>query len=118
MSPHYEPLLPAETPTRIEALFTVNPTVLKDLGKRDATREALSILNEEFTDTFDKTFVDTLITHGGQRIQVYYILCGLYTSNHTCSISFECDLIVLLVVFLLQFTVLYLNVGYTYWLYG
>ena len=40
------------------------------LGMKRATRGALSELNDSFSGTYKFCFVDTLISHGGQSIQV------------------------------------------------
>lgn len=71
-----KPRLDMETPER--------------LGKWEGTRKALSSLNEWFAETFQNSFVDTSISHGGQSIQVSYTSTNIASitftlHNHICS---------------------------------
>ena len=53
-----------------EPLVSVNLQQLEELGKKKGTRTALATLNESFNKTFQTNFVDTLLAHGEERLQV------------------------------------------------
>ena len=51
-------------------LVVVNAQKLEKLGKKEGTRTALAELNESCSGTFQRNFVDSLVAHGGERLQV------------------------------------------------
>ena len=55
---------------KFEPVVTVNKEVLTSLGRAEGTKTALKVLNTAFTDTFEDTFVSTMIKHGRQGVQV------------------------------------------------
>ena len=59
-------------------IVSVNVEKLEKLGKKELTRSALTELNESFHGVFQKNFVQSLVSHGGERVQViiYYRLCN------------------------------------------
>ena len=69
-----------------EPLVVINKQKLEKLGKKEATRTALSELNDSFSGKFQSTFVDSLVTHGGQRLQVTPLSLSL-THTHTLTPS-------------------------------
>ena len=54
------------------SVLSFNTQVLDKLGTKTATKKALQELNERFTDTFEASFTDSLIQHGGENLQVYH----------------------------------------------
>ena len=58
--------------------MSVNVEKLEKLGKKEGTRSSLTELNESFHGVFQKNFVQSLVSHGGERVQViiYYRLCN------------------------------------------
>ena len=53
-----------------EPLVAVNAQKLEKLGKKEATRTILAELNDLFSSKFERNFVDSLVAHGGERLQV------------------------------------------------
>ena len=53
-----------------QPLVVVNAQKLKRLGKKEGTRTALAELNISFSGTYQSNFVDSLVAHGGERLQV------------------------------------------------
>ena len=48
-----------------QPLVVVNAQKLERLGKKEGTRTTLAELNDSFSDTFQRNFVDSLVAHGG-----------------------------------------------------
>ena len=57
-----------------EPLVAVNAQKLEKLGKEEATRTILAELNDPFSSKFERNFVDSLVVHGGERLQVILFL--------------------------------------------
>lgn len=68
-------------------LVSVNVQKLEKLRKRKGTRNALADLNGSFNNAFERSFVDSLITHGGERLQVISLSLSLQAHTHTHTFS-------------------------------
>lgn len=55
-------------------IVSVNVEKLEELGKKEGTRTALTELNDSFNSAFQKTFVESLVSHGGEKLQVSRLL--------------------------------------------
>ena len=53
-----------------EPVVTINKKILEDIGKADGTKQAITVLNQAFKETFEKTFVESMVKLGGQGVQV------------------------------------------------
>ena len=67
-----------------QPIVSVNVEKLEKLGKKEGTRTALTELNDSFNSAFQKTFVESLVSHGDERLQVSRVLnlpCPLCSFN-------------------------------------
>ena len=52
-------------------LISFNEQVLQQMGTKDGTQKAMEELNEKYADTFNKSFTESLLQHGGENLQVW-----------------------------------------------
>ena len=78
----------------LQQSFPLKPCYLEEplivINKQEATRTALSELNDSFSGKFQSTFVDSVVTHGGQRLQVTPLSLShthIHIQTHTHSLS-------------------------------
>ena len=63
-----------------EPLVVISKQKLEKFGKKEATRTALAKLNDSLSGKFQSTFVDSLVTRGGERLQVTLVSLSLSPS--------------------------------------